>query len=147
MAPPHRAGVIGMADLLLTTELGEDQRQYPDIVRSSGQSLLRLINDILDFSRIDADRLTLETLDFSLRDALEGTLSTLLLEARRKSLELLLDMHPEAPDGLIGDPGRLRQILLNLAGNAVKFTESGEVVVSVRLCAENQDSAWLSCAW
>lgn len=133
-------GVIGMTNLLLDTDLKEDQRRYAEIVRGSGESLLGLINDILDFSKIEAGRLDLEILEFDLRTLLEDLLATMAFKARDKELELLCSIAPGTPTALSGDPARLRQILNNLLGNAVKFSERGEVVLKV--CAgENDPSA------
>src|SRR5207248_6271156 len=100
------------------------------MVRKSADALLALINDILDFSKIEAGKLELDRIEFSLRDSLGDTLSTLALRAQQKGLELAYSVAPDVPDGLVGDPGRLRQVVVNLVGNAIKFTESGEVVVS-----------------
>jgi two-component system, sensor histidine kinase and response regulator len=123
--------IIGMGELLADTELGADQRDYLDMVRKSADALLGLINDILDFSKIEAGRLDLEETDFCLRDSLADTLTTLSLRAYQKGLELAYHVAPGVPDDLVGDPNRLRQIVTNLVGNALKFTESGEVVVEV----------------
>jgi PAS domain S-box-containing protein len=124
-------GVIGMASLLETTPLTDEQRRYVSAVRASGESLLGLINDILDFSKIEAGRLELETIDFDL-SALLGDFSAMMaLRTEQKGLELVCDVAPEVPLGLRGDPARLQQILFNLVGNAVKFTERGEIVVRV----------------
>ncbi len=120
-------GVIGMAGLLLGTPLGAQQREYAEIVRSSGESLLALINDILDFSKIEAGRLELEAIDFNIQSVIEDTVDTIALRAAEKGLELLVDIQPDTPRIFRGDPLRLRQILLNLLSNAIKFTERGEV--------------------
>ena len=124
-------GIIGMTDLALETELNRDQREYLGMVKSSAHSLLSLINDILDFSKIEAGKLELEAIDFSLRDCVGGMLKPLGLRADQKGLELVADIHSDVPDHLNGDPMRLRQILVNLTDNAIKFTERGEVVVAV----------------
>ena len=113
------------------TELVPEQREYIDMVRKSADALLMLINDILDFSKIEAGKLDLENVDFGLRTTLGDTLDTLALRAHQKGLELADHVAPDVPDGLKGDPHRLRQVVTNLVGNAVKFTEQGEVVVSV----------------
>src|SRR5262245_19978906 len=124
-------GVIGMTALLLDTPLSAEQREYAETVRRSAEALLAIINDILDFSKIDAGRLELEPLPFALRDAVGEALKTLAPLAHAKGLELAYDIRPDVPDDLIADTGRLRQILLNLVGNAIKFTEQGEVAVQV----------------
>jgi signal transduction histidine kinase/DNA-binding response OmpR family regulator/HPt (histidine-containing phosphotransfer) domain-containing protein len=124
-------GVLGMTELTLETELTPQQRDYLNLVKLSAESLLGVINDILDFSKIEAGKLELDSLPFPLRDSLGDTMKTLALRAGQKGLELACHVHPDAPDALVGDAGRLRQILVNLVGNAIKFTERGEVVVSV----------------
>jgi len=126
-------GVIGMTGLLLDTELTTTQRGYAETVRFSGESLLTLINDILDFSKIEAKKLDLEILDFDLLSLMEDFAATLALQAHEKGLELVCGMAPEVPALLQGDPGRLRQILTNLVGNATKFTQAGEVAIKVIL--------------
>jgi|GEM_PF-1666597 len=123
-------GVIGMTSLLLDTDLTTEQRDYLEVVRSSGETLLGIINDILDFSKIEARKLELECLDFNLRTTLEDTVDLLAVKARQKNLELVLSINPDVPEFLNGDPGRLRQILFNLVGNAIKFTREGGVTVS-----------------
>ena len=125
-------GIIGMTELALETSLTTLQREYLGLVKSSAESLLTVINDILDFSKIEAGKLDLEEVEFGLRGALEDTIWTLAQRAHSKNLELACRIAPDIPDDLIGDPGRLRQILVNLVGNAIKFTERGEVVVSVQ---------------
>ena len=132
-------GVIGMTGLLLATELSEEQRRYAETVRSSGEALLAVINDILDFSKIEADRMELEDLDFDLRAMLEDTAELLAFRAHEKNIEFIYRIDPGMHTYLRGDPGRLRQILLNLGGNAVKFTSRGEVVIEVRSESESDD--------
>jgi signal transduction histidine kinase/CheY-like chemotaxis protein/HPt (histidine-containing phosphotransfer) domain-containing protein len=125
-------GVLGMLELALDTDLNPEQREFLSIASSSADSLLTIINDILDFSKIEAGMLSLDPAPFRLSECLEGTLSTLALRAHKKGLELACHIDPDVPDALVGDQGRLRQILVNLVGNAIKFTASGEVVVDVR---------------
>jgi len=124
-------GIIGMTDLALETKLNREQREYLSMVKSSAQSLLGFINDILDFSKIEAGKLELESTNFSLRDCIGGMLKPLGVRADQKGLELVADIPSDVPDHLVGDPMRLRQILINLTDNAIKFTERGEVVVKV----------------
>jgi len=124
-------GVIGMTELALGTDLALEQREYLEIVRSSAESLLGLINDILDLSKIEAGKVEIDRIDFELRYALDETVRGLAPRAHQKGLELALRVAPEVPSALHGDPARLRQIVVNLVGNAVKFTEQGEVVLSV----------------
>jgi two-component system sensor histidine kinase/response regulator len=126
-------GVIGMTELALDTELTPRQREYLGLVKSSADSLLTVINDILDFSKIEAGKLSLDFSPFSLRNALDETLQALAVRAHSKGLELACRIAPEVPDAVIGDLGRLRQVMVNLVGNAIKFTERGEVVASVAL--------------
>jgi PAS domain S-box-containing protein len=129
-------GVIGMTGLLMATDLSEEQRRYAETVRSSGEALLSVINDILDFSKIEADMLELEELDFDLRATLEDAAELLAVSAHEKHLEFICRIDPEVHTFVRGDPGRLRQILINLGNNAVKFTSRGEVAVEVRLESE-----------
>jgi len=127
------SGVIGMTDLALRCEVSEEAREYLETVKSSGQALLTVINDILDFSKIEAGKLELDPIPFRLRNGLEDALRTVALCAQEKGLELACEVDDAVPDALLGDPGRLRQIILNLIGNAIKFTKHGEVVLSVRV--------------
>jgi len=139
-------GIIGMTELALDTELTPGQREYLTAVKDSADSLLRLINDILDFSKIEAGRLDLESVDFSLRDSLEDTMKTLAVRAHKKGLELACHIPPEVPDTLVGDPGRLRQLIVNLSGNSIKFTEQGEVVVEVGVESRTEEEVCLHFA-
>ncbi|MGA2773486.1 MAG: PAS domain S-box protein [Bryobacteraceae bacterium] len=136
-------GILGMTALALDTELSPEQREYLGMVKSSGDSLLELINTILDFSKIEAGKLELESIEFSPRDALEPTLKTLALRAHEKNLELNYQVRQDVPETLVGDPGVLRQIIVNLVGNAIKFTEQGEVNVRVERESEEEGRACL----
>ncbi len=129
-------GVIGMTGLLMATDLSEEQRRYAETVRTSGEALLSVINDILDFSKIEADMLELEELDFDLRATLEDVAELLAVSAHEKHLEFIYRIDPEVHTFVRGDPGRLRQILINLGNNAIKFTARGEVTVEVKLNSE-----------
>jgi signal transduction histidine kinase/CheY-like chemotaxis protein len=131
-------GVIGLNHLLLSTDLDEQQRQYAEGVRTSGHALLSVINDVLDFSKIESGHLELEEIDFDPVELLEGVAEVVAEPARAKELELLAYWSPELPLGLRGDPGRIRQVLINLAGNAVKFTATGEVVVRAHLAERTE---------
>lgn len=133
-------GIIGMTELALDTELTSDQRQYLDMVKQCADSLLILINDILDFSKIEAGKLDLELIEFNIRSLAEDTSRMLGVQAHRKSLELITEVEPGVPDMLIGDPVRLRQILLNLLSNALKFTEQGEIVLNVKADEESPEA-------
>jgi two-component system, sensor histidine kinase and response regulator len=124
-------GVIGMTDLVLDTDLTLEQRENLGIVKSSAEALLTVINDILDFSRIEAGKLELDPINFNARDAIGDTAHAVAFRAHQKSLELIVDIDATVPNALRGDPGRLRQILVNLLGNAIKFTDHGEVVLRV----------------
>src|SRR5438270_1420957 len=126
-------GVIGMTELVLDGELNAQQREHMKMVKSSAEALMTVINDILDFSKIEAGKLELDPIEFDLRDQLEEAVKMLAFRARHKGLELLVDIQPKVPEILIGDPVRLRQILINLLGNAIKFTDHGEVALRVEL--------------
>lgn len=128
-------GILGMSDLLLDTPLRPDQREFADTIRGSAESLLSVLNDVLDFSKIEAGKLQFEQVDFSLWDTMEKALELLAPRASEKELGLALLINPDVPRWVKGDPGRLRQVLLNLVGNAIKFTSRGEVIVRVALTA------------
>lgn len=136
-------GVIGMTELALDTELTPEQREYLETIDLSANTLLTVINDILDFSKIEAGKVDLEAIDFNLRDCLEETLKTLALRADEKDLELLCDIAPGVPELVSGDTVRLRQIIVNLVGNAIKFTHQGEVALRVKTIAATDDSRTL----
>jgi signal transduction histidine kinase/CheY-like chemotaxis protein/HPt (histidine-containing phosphotransfer) domain-containing protein len=125
-------GILGMTELALDTDLTREQREYLQTVKSSAESLLTLLNDILDFSKIEAGKLDLDPFDFNLRDGLADVLRSLALRTDNKRIELALDVAPGVPDALKADWGRIRQVVTNLVGNAIKFTERGEIVVQVR---------------
>jgi len=130
-------GVMGMTDLALDTDLTPEQREYLETVKTSSEALLVVINDILDFSKIEAGRIELESMEFELRDCLESALRTVALRADEKGLELLCEVAPEVPETVKGDAGRLRQVIINLVGNAIKFTDAGEVAVRVQPDAQH----------
>lgn len=136
-------GVMGMTGLLLDTDLTSEQRHFVEIAHESGESLLHLINDILDFSKIEAKKLELETVEFDLLEMLDNILDSLSFQAQAKGLELILFAAPGVPDRLNGDPGRLRQVLTNLLGNAFKFTVAGEVVLRVSVVEVNASACVL----
>jgi len=129
--------IIGMADLLWETSLVPEQREYVRIFRKAGSQLLDLINDILDLSKVESGHLTLENLDFDIGEVLDKTLEIMAIRAHEKGLELALRIAPDVPRALVGDPARLRQVLINLIGNAIKFTDKGEVIVRVECDPEN----------
>ncbi len=135
--------IIGMTELVLDTPLKPAQREYLQLARESAESLLLLINDILDFSKIEAGRLELETTPFELRESLGDTMKSLAVRAHRKGLELACHVRPDVPEELIGDPGRLRQIVVNLVGNAIKFTHQGEVLMQVQTQERTANDVWL----
>ncbi|MEO6165540.1 MAG: PAS domain S-box protein, partial [Candidatus Binatia bacterium] len=140
------AGVIGMSGLLCDTELTAKQREYCEIIRGSGEALLTIINEVLDFSKIESGMLELEIIDFDLRSAMKEFVELFVREADDKGIELINFIHPDVPANLKGDPGRLRQILSNLVGNALKFTTKGEVAVGVDVVEQNQNSISLRFA-
>ena len=136
-------GILGMTELVLDSELTLEQQEHLGMVKASADSLLMVLNDILDFSKIEAGKLDLESIEFSLRDSLDPAMKSLALRAHEKGLELNCDVRPDVPETIVGDPSRLRQILINLTGNAIKFTERGEVTVRVERESEQGDSVWL----
>jgi signal transduction histidine kinase/DNA-binding response OmpR family regulator len=136
-------GVIGLTELALDTELTTEQRGYLEGVRNSAGSLLRILNDILDFSKIEARKLEFEVIEFDPRQLVDATLKVLDIRAAAKNLELVCDLGPGVPSRVLGDPGRLRQILINLIGNAIKFTERGEVVIRVERRSETGEDVEL----
>ena len=135
--------IIGMTDLLLETQLSKTQREYLTMVQASGAALLTLINDILDFSKIEAGKLELDESVFDVRECLGDTMKSLGLRAHAKGLELAFHVDPEIPKYLFGDPGRIRQIVVNLVGNAIKFTETGEVVLEIDCHSNKEESVEL----
>jgi signal transduction histidine kinase/ActR/RegA family two-component response regulator len=136
-------GIIGMMELVLDTDLQREQREYLEIVNNSADSLLSLLNDILDLSKIEAGKLDVEPIDFSLRASLDDLMRAVGFRARVKRLDLACRVLPEVPDALVGDPGRLRQIVMNLVGNAIKFTSVGEVAISVDMLEQTKDDVVL----
>ncbi len=132
-------GIIGMTDLLLETRLNDEQRDFAATVKKCSDSLLTIINDILDFSKIEAGKLYLETIDFDLRTMLEDAIDIQAVRAHEKKVEVVCLVEPEVPSLLIGDPGRLKQVLINLIGNSIKFTHEGEIIVHISLIKEEKD--------
>ena len=131
-------GVLGMTDLLLDSGLSAEQSEYAGLAKSSAESLLSIINDILDFSKIEAGKLELELLPFPLRDTFTPVMKAMSFRANQKGLEVLYEVAPDVPEDIVGDPGRLRQIIINLLGNAAKFTERGEI--GLRVSLDSRDS-------
>ncbi len=136
-------GVIGMTELALDTKLNLEQREFLETAKKSADTLLAVINDILDFSRIEAHKPELEAIPFRLRETLDDMLATLAVGAQQKQLELVCDVSANVPDVLVGDPGRLCQVLINLVGNAIKFTLTGEIVVRVSVESEKESATRL----
>ncbi|HEX4056056.1 MAG TPA: ATP-binding protein, partial [Tepidisphaeraceae bacterium] len=134
-------GVIGMTNLLLMSKLEGEQRTFAETIRMSGESLLIVVNDILDFSKIEAGKLDLEVVNFDLREAIDGIMDLLAVQAHNKGIELASFLDPHTPTQIRGDPGRLRQVINNLVGNAIKFTSQGEVVLSVTALTETINDA------
>jgi signal transduction histidine kinase len=139
-------GVIGMTELVLDTDLTAEQHDYLTTVQASAESLLNLLNDILDFSKIEAGRLEIEQIDFDLRQVVEQTVDMLIPRATEKGLELILDLQFDLPTHVKGDPHRLRQVLVNLLGNAIKFTHQGEIILGLEEQAVDDQSVTLLCA-
>jgi len=137
-------GVLGMAELLNTTTLDKEQQDYVDTIRISGDALLTIIKDILDFSKVEAGSLSLEVIDFDLRAATEEAVTLLAERAFGKGLEFNYLFDPEVPVFVAGDPGRVRQVLTNLIGNAIKFTQKGEVNVFIKLAEETEEAVVVS---
>ena len=138
--------IIGMSELALDTKLNKEQREYIGTIAHAAQALLAIVNDILDFSKIEARKLQLEQIAFPLRDTVEELTKTLAFRAQQKGLELACHVRSDVPDRLVGDPGRLKQVLTNLVGNAIKFTERGEVVVKVEMASLDQEAVALHFA-
>jgi PAS domain S-box-containing protein len=139
-------GIIGMTDLVLETELSPEQAEYLHMLKGSADALLTLLNDILDFSKMEAGRLELDNLQFDLRKSLSEVVKTLAIKAQQKSLEFIFDVHPGVPTVVAGDPARIRQVLVNLVGNAIKFTEKGELEVNVQIEAQSTEGTILHCS-
>jgi len=139
-------GIMGMTEILMDTELSAEQTEYLNLVKTSSDSLLQVINDVLDFSKIEAGKLDIDPVLFSLRESLSGAIKPLCIKADQKGLELACHVQPDVPDNLYGDPTRLRQIVVNLVGNALKFTDFGEVVVEAKVesCAGDDITLHLS---
>lgn len=139
-------GITGMTQLMLHTDLTSRQREFMRLIDQSTESLQGLLNDILDFSKIEAGRLELESIPFELRERIANTVQAMSIPATEKGLELAYRVAPDVPDQLVGDPGRLSQIVINLVGNAIKFTEAGDVVLSMSLASESEEAVSLACS-
>jgi protein-histidine pros-kinase len=139
-------GIIGMTELALDTQLDAEQKHYLKTVKSSAEALLTIVNDILDFSKIEAGKMEFESLVFSVHDIVLEAVRVLAVSAHKKGLELLADVRPEVPARIVGDPTRLRQVIINLVGNAIKFTERGEVVLKVEVDQQTDHSVFLRFA-
>jgi len=133
-------GIIGMTELALDSSLAPEQREYLELVKFSSYSLLGIINDILDFSKIESGKVVLEKIDFEIRELLASCLKALAIRASQKGIELVYKIDPAIPDVILGDPGRLHQIITNLVGNAIKFSERGVIILDVQLAHQNADS-------
>src|SRR6202021_33418 len=138
--------ILRIAELVLDTGLTSEQRDSLGLVKLSAESLLSIINDILDFSKIEAGKLDMESVPFEMRESLGETMKALSYRAHQKGLELIYEVQPDVPETLVGDPGRIRQIIVNLVGNSIKFTERGEIFVSVEKESETPDSVRLHFA-
>ena len=138
-------GILGMATLLMDTEMSLEQRDFAETLQRSGESLLTIINDILDYSKVEAGRMELERIDFNLRHCVEDIADLLALQAQEKGLEFICHIDEKLPDYVCGDPGRIRQVLTNLLGNAVKFTEKGEVALHIRVGEKSAGKVAIFC--
>jgi signal transduction histidine kinase len=136
-------GILGLTEVVLYTDLSIEQREYLEDVKKCADSLLRILNDILDFSKIEAGKLEFEVIEFDPRETVEEMLKVLGVRAREKNLELTCHLDPTVPSRLLGDPGRLRQVLINLTGNAIKFTERGGVVIRVERLSDTTEEVEL----
>jgi PAS domain S-box-containing protein len=138
-------GVLGMTELLIDTQLDPLQRDYADTIRDSAKSLLTVVNDVLDYSKVEAGKLELESIDMDLRDVVEDVARLIAMQAHHKQLHVTAHVDPNLPDRVVGDPGRVRQILLNLGGNAVKFTERGEVRIALQVTSSDRQQLQVRC--
>ncbi len=138
--------IIGLTEATLDMKLPPEQREYLELVKTSADNLLSVINELLDFSKIEAGRFQLDPIDFTLRDCIIDSLKLLAVRASKKGLELLCDIRPEVPDHIVGDPGRVRQVVINLVGNAIKFTSQGDILVRIHLESLHQDKVILRCS-